>query len=254
MRIQKSAIFLLAVVAASSLFAQNPPAAQPGAAAAGQQAGKFYEELIKAPLVPHRSEQEIGDDRKRAEQDAAQADKAVAGAEARVKETDTWLKMHAGEIEKLKKEVGVAKKEKRDSDKLLLEAQVKQLELVKDYLEQMREVRRQEVEVARGRKDVASSTRKVYDAEQDLVSKAEQWKRTPAADPNFVKGALAAADASAKTLEQMREVASQNANVANRAQVLAEKRAELGRARNKLLSEDRIRKFRDSQEKAAAAK
>jgi hypothetical protein len=71
---------------ASFRHASQRKSATPTGRRPGAQASKFYEELIKTPLVPHRSQEEILKDKPRG--GGAQADKAIAASEARVKEAE----------------------------------------------------------------------------------------------------------------------------------------------------------------------
>jgi len=234
-------IRLFHLAAVTGLFLVTNAWAQEAPAAPAEGPNKLYQDVIKTPLVPPRSQDEIRQDQKRAEEDTERANKSIADAQARVKEAEGWVKAHKLEMDQLKKKIDAAKKEKRDSDKIMLEAQFKQLELVEDYLRRMQDVRSVEVEVAGAQKDLANSRKKAAEAELDLTGKADAWKQAPPSDPTFFQKARTASEAGANTLRAMREMADKNTDVASRFKKLADKRVALVEARNRLLSEDLIR-------------
>jgi len=224
------------------LWAATVPAFTQEPASTPVSGEKFYEELIRTPIVPQRSTEDIQADTSAAEKDMHQIDKSIAGAQARVKEAEGWIATQKTEIEALKKQADTAKKEKREADKLMLEAQRKQLELVQDYLKQMIEIREAELDLAKSQKDLVNAEMKVYQAERDLAKKADAMKKGQPAGPDFTKTVLEAAQAGEATLQLMKTMADKNADVAGKMNRLANKRVGLVQARNKLLSEERIRR------------
>jgi len=204
-------------------------------------AEKFYEELITTPVVPQRDREDIRGDLEAAERQLQQINKTISDYQARKKEAAGWVTTQRAEIEDLSKQVKAAKKEKREADRLTLDAQRKQLELVRDYLRQMSRIRDVELSVAQAQKDVVNSEIKVYQAELDLKNRVDAIGKGQASDPDFVKITIEAARAGETTLRLMKELADKNANVAGRMKQLADGRVNLVQARNKLLSEERIR-------------
>ena len=201
---------------------------------------EFYEELIRTPIVPPRNSEDIQEDRSAAEKDMQQIDKAIPDAQARIKEADGWMAKLKVEMDGVKTKINAAKKDKRDADKVTLEAQQKQLQLVEDYLKKMKAIREAELDLAKAQKDLVTSELKTYQAESDLQKKAAAMKATDPKAPGAAKAVLDAAQAGENTLKVMKDMASKNEDVAGRAKRLADRRLELVQARNKLLSEDRI--------------
>jgi len=219
-------------------------ASLPFGAAAQEESGeakKFYEELITAPIVPPREVEAIQSDLDNAKKEVQESDKAIADANARVMQASGWIATQKKEIDAMKPKIEAAKKEKRDADKLMLEAQKKQLELVADYLGKTKDVRDSEVDLAKAQKDLAESQVKVYEAELDLRKKAESLNNASISDPNLSSLALEASRAAENTLTLMKTMADKNSSVAGRMTKVADRRVSLVQARNKLMTEDRIR-------------
>ena len=82
---------------------------------------------------------------------------------------------------------------------------------------------------------------KVYEAELGLKNRVEAMNKGEASDPDFVKTTIDAAQEGEATLRLMKALAEKNADVAGRMKQLADRRVSLVQARNKLLSEQRIR-------------
>ena len=83
---------------------------------------------------------------------------------------------------------------------------------------------------------------KAYQSEAGLAKKVDSMKKAQPDAPDFAKTVLEAAQAGEATLELMKTMADKNANVAGKMKQLANRRVGLVQARNKLLSEDRIRR------------
>jgi len=209
--------------------------------AGGSEGAAFYEELIRSPIVPDRSTDEIKADLQRAEEDKKRADRAINDAQARQKQASEWVKQHKVEIKASKDKVKAAKKDKRESDVVQLQADRKQLELVEDYLKTFTGLRKTEVNQGKAMKSVADAERQAFSAELDLQNKFGTWMKSPADSPGYVEAALQAVDAAEKTLRLMEKMAAARADLADRGKRLASTRVKLVVARNKLVTEDRIR-------------
>jgi len=153
-------------------------------------AGKFYEELIRSPIVPARPADQIKEDLRRAEEDKKRADTVITDAQAREKQASGWIKQHKDEIKTARDRVKAAKKEKRESDFILLEAEQKQLTLVEDYLKTMAAVRKTEVNQGRAMKNVAEAERQAFSSELELRGKIETWTKSSADSPGYVEAAV----------------------------------------------------------------
>jgi len=216
----------------------SPSTAQDG----GEDANKFYEELIRQPIVPQRETETIQAELNTAKNQLEEADKAIADTNTRVQEADGWISTQKKEINALKPKIDDAKKEKRETDKLALEAQKKQLELVADYLKKTKDVRNSELDLAKSRKDLLTARIKVYEAELNLRQKGDALRGASPSDPNISALALEATQAAENALSLMKTMAEKSANVSDRMTKVAERRVALIQARNKLVTEDRIRK------------
>ena len=204
-------------------------------------AKKFYEELIRSPIVPGRSADEIKADLQRAEEDKKRAGKVISDAQARDKQSSGWVKQHKAEIKTAKDKIKAAKKEKRESDFIGLQAERKQLELVEDYLKTVAAVRKTEVNQGRAMKNIAEAGQQAFSAELELQGKVETWAKSSADSPGYVEAGFQVTQTAEKTLNLMEKMAAAQAELANREKRLAAARVKLVVARNKLLTEDRIR-------------
>jgi chromosome segregation ATPase len=224
------------VLAFAALCAAQQPSGEDA------QAKKFYEDLIKAPIVPLRNTEDIQEDLKAADKQSKQVDKAVSDAQARITEADGWLATHKHEMDGLKAKLQAAKKEKREADKVTLEGQLKQLDLVEDYLKKTKSIREAERDLAKSQKELVGAGTKVFQGELDLNKKVESIRNADPTSPDLTKIVLEATQAGENTLQAMKTLADTGEDVASRMKRLAERRLELAQARNKLLSEDRIRR------------
>jgi hypothetical protein len=228
-------------VAAACVLVLVPALAAQQPAGQGAPPKKFYEELIKTPIVPPRSADEIQGDVRTAEQNAQQIDKATSAVQARIKEADGWIAANKGEMDGLKAKISIAKKEKREADKLTLEGQLKQLDLVDEYLKKTKDIRNSEMDLTKAQKELVNAQKKVYQSELELTKKEGAIKSAGPASPNLTKTVLDATQAGESTLKLMKAMAEKNEDVVGQMKKLAERRIDLAQARNKLLSEDRIR-------------
>jgi chromosome segregation ATPase len=160
-------VVVCALALAPILAAQQP---------ATSDAQKFYESLIRTPIVPQRDAGDIQEDLNAAGKRMQQTDKAADQAQARIKESEGWLATQKREMDALKDKTNAAKKEKREADKLTLEAQQKQMELVEDYLKKTKSIREAELDVAKAQKDLINSEMKAFRSESDLKDKVDRVK------------------------------------------------------------------------------
>lgn len=225
------------------LLLVNPAQAQEVAGpAAGPDAGPFYEALIRTPILPMRAAADIQADFDVVDKDLRTVEREAAAAQARIQEADGWLSRHKVFIDDVKAKTGAAKKDKREADKVALEAQQKQLELVQDYLKRMKSLREAELDLARAQKDMLNAQSKALRAEDELRKKYEAIKAAGPKDPGIVKLVLETATFGQTTMQFVKAAAEKNTEVTGRARKLADRRVDLAEARNKVLTEDRIRK------------
>ena len=201
----------------------------------------FYEDLIRTPMVPQRPVEDIWGDLTAADEEMRQADMDIADAKAGVKETERWLAALEREMDAVKAGIHAAKKEKLDADQLTLGGQLNQLELVEEFLKKTRVVRDAEVDLAQFQKDLVSAEVKVYQAELDLKRRAEAIQSAGPESTDLAKIVLDAAHEGENVLKLMKARADRNEDAAGRMTRLADRWIDLAQARNKLLTEDRIR-------------
>jgi hypothetical protein len=240
-------IFNLERLLSAGLLSAALLAAVPQQAATQSDVQKLYEDLIRSPIIPPRDAESIEADLNHTKLEAQQSGRVIGEAEARVREADGWISAEKREIDSVKRKVDAAKKDRREPDRLQLESQRKQLELVAEYLRRTREVRESEVEQAKAQKDVLDADLNVFNAELELRKEAEILKRTAADDPTLGRQTLAVAKSSESTLRLMKISADKRADVARRSAQIADRRVDLVQSRNKLLSEDRIKKLAEQQ-------
>lgn len=212
--------------------------AQPAPAAADPNK-KFYEDLIKTPIVPQRSADLIQGDLKTAQNNLQELDKAIADAQNGIKESEGWLAANKKEVDGLKAKLDAAKKEKREADKITLEGQLKQMDLVDQYLKKTKDIRGAELDVAKSQKELVGAQTKAYQSELDLSKKTAAIKS--AGPDGLSKSVIDAAQAGENTLKLMKTMAEKNEDVLSQMKKLADRRIDLVQARNKLLTEDRIK-------------
>jgi len=229
--------------AVAGLLLMASPAFSQGAAEV--EAEKLYDDLIITPIVPQRDKAQIRADMDAAEKDLKRTEQAIGEAQKRGKEAEGWMAAQKSHIDALKKQIKAAKKEKREADLVNIEAQKKQLDLVQGYLKQTREVRSVELALAKSQKELANARKKVYQSEFAGNKMVEAIRSGEPSDPGFSKSVVDAAQAGEKTLNLMQEMAKKSATTADKMNQLAKRRVTLVETRNKLLSEDRIRKAAD---------
>jgi hypothetical protein len=90
-------------------------------------------------------------------------------------------------------------------------------------------------------KERISAEINVYQSELNLKKRVDAIRNAGQEDPNLSKIVIDAAQAGEDVLKLMKTMADKNQNVASQMKNLADRRLKLAEARNKLLSEDRIR-------------
>lgn len=201
----------------------------------------FYEELLQARIIPARSEDAIRNEMRDVQKAQEQSGQPIAAAQKRVQEADGWLAKLKTQSDDVKNKLNLAKKEKRESDKVTLEAQQKQLNLVDDYLKKMKSVREAELDVATTHKGVLDAQVKALQGEMDLAKKTEAVKAAGAKAPNIATLATAAMKSADTALQAMKASSDKSQDYAGKMKQLNDKRLDLAQSRSKLATEDRIR-------------
>jgi chromosome segregation ATPase len=237
----KSFLAVACALAMAPVLSAQQPAGAPAGAAPAPAEKKFYEDLIKTPIVPQRSAAEIQNDLKTAQDNMKEADKAISGAQARIKEADGWIATNKKDMDAQKAKRDAANKEKREADKITLEGQLKQMDLVDQYLKKTKDIRSTELDFAKSQKELVGAQIKAYQSEAELNKKAEAIKS--AGPDSLSKTVTDAAQASEATLKLMKTMAEKNEDMLGQMKKLADRRIDLVQARNKLLTQDRINDY-----------
>mgnify|MGYP000947947526 CR=1 FL=1 len=210
-------------------------------AAFAQDAAPFYEPLIRKPIIPDRNAGEIEADLDAARTKAQQSDQPISEAQARLKEADGWLSQIKGEIDRVNGNIDLAKREKRNADKMALDAQKKQLEMVQDYFKKVRSSRDAQLDVARNQKDASNAQVKALEAEAAAKKRLDTFRSLGPDDPNLTNVFLDAMKSGENALQRWRDWAQKNLDVAELTRRVADRWLDAESARGKLFSEARIK-------------
>ena len=93
----------------------------------------------------------------------------------------------------------------------------------------------------RTRRSKCSSLTLADSAELEIGSKVQAWLKSPSDSLGYVEAGLDAARTVEKTVKLMEKMSEARSDLANRGKRLASARVKLVVARNKLLTEDRVR-------------
>ncbi len=201
---------------------------------AAKEATKLFEELIKAPVIPARSADAIKADLKQADQEMRTAGDRVSTAQKRVQEAEQWIRTQKAVVKKIGMEIKTAKKEKRETDKITLEAERKKEQIVQDFLEKMKSVRSAELNLTKTAREVISARRSALEAELDWIRKRETAMK--ASQTNFTAAGMAALAAQRKALKLFKTKADKEKNLGDRQKRVADSRIALFDAREKLIA------------------
>jgi hypothetical protein len=207
-------------------------ATQPAAEKSFQE--KIFQEVVKAPLIMPRSQDDIKADMESAKQEGAAADKKTAAVQEGLNKASQLLQQQKGEMDSLKKKTDLAKKEKRETDKITLEAEKKKADLFQDFLEKYKSLAEAGIDEAKSEKDLAQAQVAAYQAELELAQKREA--RDKAGDAEFAAASLAASNTQEKALRAFKTVADKNKGVADKLTNIENKRMELFQIRAKLVT------------------
>ena len=195
---------------------------------------KLFQEVIKAPLIPPRSQDDIKADMESDKQDGVAADKKTAAAQEGLNKASQLLQQQKGEMDAMKKKIDLAKKEKRETDKITLEAEKKKADLAQDFLEKYKSLAEAGVDEAKAEKDLAQAQVAAHQAELELSQKREA--RDKAGDAEFGAASLTSSNAQEKALRAFKAVADKNKGVADKRSNIENKRMELFQIRAKLVT------------------
>ena len=228
----KPIIFLLVALATIPLRLQAQAADQAAAEKSFQE--KIFQEVIKAPLIPPRSQDDIRTDMESVKKQVAAADNKIAAAQDGVNRATQLLQQQVAEVSAIKKKIDLAKKEKRETDKITLEAEKKKADLVQDFLDKYKRLAEADIDEAKAEKDLAQAQVAALEAELELAQKREA--RDKAGDAEFGAASLAASNAQEKALRASKTAADKYKGVADKRTNIENKRMELFQIRAKLVT------------------
>jgi hypothetical protein len=194
----------------------------------------MFQEVIKAPLILPRSQDDIRADIDRAKQEGAAADKRIAAAQAEQEKASQLLQMQKGEMDAIKKRIDLIKKEKKEIDKITLEAEKKKADLVLEFLEKYKSLADAGIDGAKSEKDLAQSREAAFQTELELAQRREARDKAAAAE--FATASLAASTAQEQALRAFKIVADKNQGAADKLSNIENKRMDLFKTRAKLVS------------------
>jgi len=123
------------------------------------------------PVITVGSADELRQDEDVARDEETDAARAIDEARTNKSQAEARIEIAKSQLATLKKSLDLAKKEKREGDRLELERQKGAQEVRLKLLESSREVRNDEISVQIARRDVARAAQKVVTAERDLVAR-----------------------------------------------------------------------------------
>ena len=195
---------------------------------------QIFQEVIKAPLIPSRSQDDIRSDIESVKKQVAAADSKIAATQDGVNKATQLLQQQKAEVSAIKKKIDLAKKEKRETDRISLEAEKKKADLVQDFLDKYKRLAEADVDEAKAEKDLAQAQVTALEAELELAQKREA--RDQAGDAEFGAASLAVTNAQEKALRASKTVADKYKGVADKRTNIENKRMELFQIRAKLVT------------------
>jgi hypothetical protein len=123
------------------------------------------------PVITVGSADELRQDEDAARDEETDAARAIDEARTNKSQAEARIEIAKSQLATMKKSLDLAKKEKREGDRLELERQRGAQEVRLKLLVSSREVRNDEISVQEARRDVARAAQKVVAAERDLVAR-----------------------------------------------------------------------------------
>lgn len=178
-------------------------------------------------VVPVRAVEGMSRDREQAAVDEQVARDSADGLRAEVSRAKARIDIHKSELETVRKRLELAKKEKRESDRLDLEAVRKAGEADLRLLERLRELQDSRLSLMSARGDAARAWKRAVEAEQALAA-----RRAAAARPEMAVSPAPIPDpearrAARRVLELQRDAAIQRRDVADREREVAQRQLDV---------------------------
>jgi len=174
-------------------------------------------------LVQPRNVVDIERDVQSAEQARTAAIEAEKTAQEQRSTATTRLEEKNKAIDENKAKLKAAKKEKKESEILLLTTEAKALGRDKDLLEQREALRDAEIDLARGRNELATLTKQALELERQLSLKRAENAGTSVSGPDTAREARVLIDLEKATLEAQKKVADKQGEVADGAKEVVDR-------------------------------
>ncbi len=168
-------------------------------------------------LVPWRHGEEIQLDFEAAEQARIAASEAEKTASEQKLAAQTRIAQKKKEISSNKDARKIAKKDKNDSQAVVLETEGKALEREKNLLEERESLRDAEIKLAKMRGDLAVLMKQAYDMERQLAAKRMDQAGVNISGLESARAARVIYDLEKETLEAQKKVADKQSEVADSA-------------------------------------
>jgi hypothetical protein len=135
-----------------------------------------------------------------------------------------------------KDKLKIAKREKNESEKLVLTTEGKTLRRDLELLEQREAIRGAEIELARKRNELAALTKQALDLERQLVLKRTEPTETSASSTDSVRLARVLIDLEKATLEAQKKVADKQREAADGARTVVDRQLKTLQAQQNIYS------------------
>lgn len=187
-------------------------------------------------LVPQRSVDEIQRDIDSADQARMAATEAERTAQEQRSSATAMIAEKKRAISANKDKLKIAKREKNESEKLVLTTEGKTLRRDLELLEQREALRGAEIELARKRNELAALTKQALDLERQLVLKRTEPTETSASGTDSVRIARVLIDLEKATLEAQKKAADKQSEVADGARSVVGRQLKTLHARQNIYS------------------
>ena len=187
-------------------------------------------------LVPQRNVEEIQRDIDSADQARTAATEAERTTQEQRSSAIAMIAEKKRAISANKDKLKIAKREKNESEKLVLTTEGKTLRRDLDLLEQREAIRGAEIELARKRNELATLTKQALDLERQLVLKRTELAETSARGTDSDRIARVLIDLEKATLEAQKKAADKQSEVADGTRSVVGRRLKTLQARQNIYS------------------
>jgi hypothetical protein len=178
------------------------------------------------PVITVGSSDELRQNEDAARDAEVDAARAVDEARTNKSQSEARLDIAKSQLETIKKSLDLARKEKREGDRLELERQKGAQEVRIKLLERSRAVRNDEIGVEEARRDVARAELKLVAAERDLVARRAALSEADSLAP-LTRMSDDVAKATRTAIERRKDVAEARKKLAEKERSLADEQLKL---------------------------